>query len=141
MGTVTCKLTGGARFETQIRNHTLIIDGPQSAGGENAGPMPPELMVAALGSCVGMYALIFCQKHGISADGLVVTTNWEKVENPSRIGSMTVEIELPAGIPADKYDAFMKTVEQCMVHNTLCNMPKVQLNLCAQQDSGGCCPG
>jgi putative redox protein len=141
MGTVTCKLTGGACFETQIREHTVIIDGPASVGGGNCGPTPPEMMVAALGSCVGVYALIFCQKHGISAEGLVVTTDWEKAESPARIGRMTVEIVLPAGVPAEKHTAFMKTVEQCLVHNTFHHMPEIQIGLAEPIAAGGCCCG
>ena len=141
MSSITCKLTSGARFATQIRDHTLIVDGPAAIGGEDAGPTPPELVVASLGSCVGMYAIMFCKKHGISTEGMVITTDWEKVENPSRIGSMKVSVELPAGIPEEKFGAFMKTVEQCMVHNTFCNMPAIEINLVEPAATGGCCSG
>jgi len=127
---ITSKLSGGElRFETEIRGHTIVVDLPEDSGGTNTGAMPPELFVTALGTCVGVYAVNFCKKHNISTDGLVVHTDWNKATGPARISDMSVSIELPAGVPQEKYPAFMKTVEQCMVHNTLCEIPKVDIKL------------
>ncbi len=98
-------------------------------GGADAGPMPPELVATALGTCVGIYAVAFCNKHSISTKGMVIHTEWEKVPDPVRIGSMSVGVELPAGIPDEKYEAFMRTIQECMVHNTLCQLPQITLCL------------
>lgn len=140
MEKIISTLTSGVHFETAIRDHTIMVDGPAQVGGKNAGPTPPELVAAALGTCVGIYAVMFCQKHGISTEGMTIETEWEKAENPQRIGRMAVKVALPAGIPADKYDGFMKTVEQCMVHNTLCHMPEISVDLAEPVAvGGGCC--
>lgn len=124
---ITSKLLSGKCFESDIRGHKLIVDVTKEMGGTDAGPMPPELLATSLGTCVGVYAVSFCNKHGISTEGMVVHTEWEKVPDPSRIGSMHVCVQLPAGIPEEKHAAFMRTVEQCMVHNTLCQMPNITL--------------
>lgn len=126
---ITSKLLGGQSFESDIRGHKLIVDVTREMGGTDAGPMPPELVATALGTCVGIYAVSFCKKHNIPTEGMVIQTEWEKVSGPVRIGSMRVCIELPAGIPDDKHEAFMRTVRQCMVHNTLCEMPEITLCL------------
>jgi putative redox protein len=140
MATITCSLKpDGLRFETQIRDYTLQITSPPSVGGENVGPTPPELMVAALGSCVGVYALLFCHKHSISTEGLTVSTDWEKAEHPARIGRMTVSIDLPAGIPTEQHEAFMKTVEACLVHNTFHHTPEITIALTEPAAANGCC--
>ena len=72
---------------------------------------------------------MFCTKHNISTEGLIVHTDWEKAEDPRRIAKMDVVVELPAGIPNEKYVAFMKTIEQCMIHNTFCTCPLISLEL------------
>ncbi|HOF87456.1 MAG TPA: OsmC family protein [Armatimonadota bacterium] len=126
---ITSRFMSGQRFASDIRGHTVITDVTREMGGTDAGPMPPELVATALGTCVGIYAVAFCQKHGIAAEGMVVHTEWEKVPNPDRIGRMRVCVEVPAGIPEHKHAAFMRTVQECMVHNTLCQMPQVTLCL------------
>jgi uncharacterized OsmC-like protein len=126
---ITSKLLEGMQFESDIRGHKVTVDAPVEAGGVNAGPLPPELLVASLGTCIGIYAALFCRKHQISTEGLTVHTDWEKEADPSRVGKIAVIIDLPAGIPDAKRGAFMKTVEQCMVHNTLCQMPVVSVEV------------
>lgn len=126
---ITSTLTSGVSFETDIRGHRVVTDVPKDLGGADAGPMPPELVATALGTCVGIYAINFCTKHHISPEGLTVHTDWEKVADPARIGALHVTIELPAGVPTEKHDAFMKTVEQCMVHNTLSHLPDINIQI------------
>ena len=126
---LTSKLMEGLAFSTDIRGHTIVVDVPPEMGGADTGPMPPELVATALGTCVGIYVVMFCRKYNISTEGLAVHTDWEKGGDPVRIMRMDVSIELPAGVPEDKYDAFMRTVEQCMVHHTFCNIPKINMTL------------
>lgn len=126
---IISRYLGGRAFESDIRGHKLIVDTPVGSAGADAGPQPPELVATALGTCVGIYAAAFCDKHGLSAAGMVIHTDWEKVSDPVRIGRMTVRIELPGGIPAEKLEAFMRTVQACMVHNTLCQIPDIALSL------------
>ncbi|MHB0938215.1 MAG: OsmC family protein [Armatimonadota bacterium] len=127
---ITSKLTGGElRFESEVRGHTMIVDQPAESGGDDTGPTPPELFVTALGTCVGVYAVHFCKKHSISTEGLVVHTDWNKATGPARLSDMSVSIELPAGVPDEKLGAFMKTVEQCLIHNTICHTSHVDIKL------------
>ncbi len=126
---ITNTLVKNKLFATEVRGHTILVDQPVENGGDDQGPTPPEIFVTALGTCVGVYAISFCEKHHIPTDGLTVHTDWEKGTGPTRIAGMTVTIALPAGIPADKYQAFMRTVEQCLIHNTLTHTPEVHIAL------------
>ncbi len=38
-------------FESEIQGHKIIIDAVPEVGGENRGPRPKPLMLAALGGC------------------------------------------------------------------------------------------
>lgn len=126
---ITSTLTGGMRFESVVRGHTVVVDQPLSSGGEDTGPTPPELLAIALGTCVGVYAIFFCQKYGISTEGLTVHTDYEKAANPTRIGTMAVTLDVPAGVAPEHREALLRTVEHCLVHNTLTHSPEVHITL------------
>ncbi len=47
---VTVTLLDNLRHEVRIGGHVLLVDEPHETGGEDAGPSPYELLLAALGS-------------------------------------------------------------------------------------------
>ncbi|WP_037340167.1 OsmC family protein [Saccharospirillum impatiens] len=53
MAEITVQLTraGTTASEARIREHNLVMDRPTEKGGENAGPMGGEALLAALGGC------------------------------------------------------------------------------------------
>ncbi|RMF81158.1 MAG: OsmC family peroxiredoxin [Chloroflexi bacterium] len=53
---------GTYKTTIQIRNHTIVADEPESGGGENAGPMPPEILAGAIGSCMAMTAIAYARR-------------------------------------------------------------------------------
>jgi len=112
-----------------VRGHTVIVDNPVASGGDDTGPTPPELVATALGTCVGIYAVNFCNRHSISTAGMAIHTDFEKVIEPARISSLAITIVLPGGVPAALHGAFMRTVEKCMVHNTLSHPPTITMLL------------
>ena len=121
---LTSKLTNDARFEADLHGFNVVMD-----GNGQEGPSPPEVVVAALAACVGIYAVNFCVKHGIATDGLAVHADWEKAALPARIGKIEIAIDLPAGVPAAHYEAFMKTVEACLIHNSFTHPPEISMRL------------
>jgi putative redox protein len=47
---VTVTLLENLRHEVRVGSHGLVVDEPHEAGGDDAGPSPYELLLAALGS-------------------------------------------------------------------------------------------
>ena len=68
---------GGDRFRIRVRGHEIDVDQPVGDGGEDTAPTPTELFVAGLASCVAFYARRYLARHGLPADGLEVTAEYE----------------------------------------------------------------
>src|SRR5512140_101298 len=89
---------GGLKFAAQIREHRLLVDQPAGVG-ENAGPMPLELLGAGLGTCVALYVHQFLEARHIAHEGMRVEVETQHVRSPSRISVFEVKVVLPQAIP------------------------------------------
>lgn len=118
---------GGLRFVAAVRGHRITTDQPNWAGGSDSAAMPLELMSAALGTCVALYAHQFCATRGIAHEGLRVEVRTESATNPKRIGRFDVRVILPEHIPMQYRPAIERAVRNCPVHNTLMHAPGIDV--------------
>ena len=123
---------GGDRLLIGVRGHELRSDQPIDDGGEDTAPSPTELFLTSLAACVGFYAERFLRRHGLSTDGLVVTCKYAFAANPTRIGEIDLNVEVPA-LPPDRLEAFSRVIEHCTVHNTLRQPPEVRTHVSLAQ--------
>ena|SRR5690242_15451794 len=56
----------GVQFEIKAGQHSLLSDQPVENGGQGGGLTPPELLMAALGSCAAYYALLYVRKRSLA---------------------------------------------------------------------------
>ncbi|WXG47484.1 MAG: OsmC family protein [Candidatus Atabeyarchaeum deiterrae] len=126
---MTVSLIENVKFEAECRGHKLTLDQPVEDGGSDAGMTPVELFVASLGSCIGYFAVVFCQRRKIPPAGMNVKLDWESAEDPHRIGSIDVVINLSARLGEKERAGLLRMVEGCTVHNTLKNKPNVKITL------------
>ena len=125
---MTISYKEGKKFIASCRNHEITIDQPLDNGGKDEGPTPPELFIASLGSCIGVYVLAYCKNAGIKTDGFAINTRWEKAKDPDRIGKIKIDIKLPEDAGKRKA-ALLKVAEHCLVHNTIIHPPKIEIDL------------
>jgi len=60
--TVEATWKGNMKFDTEVNGHHFMMDLPESGGGENAGPRPKPLMLAALAGCTGLDVVSLLKK-------------------------------------------------------------------------------
>ena len=73
MSDVTVTSLGNLRNEVSYgANHTFITDEPIAAGGEDAGPDPYTLILAALGSCISMTTMLYARRKGWPVEKVTV---------------------------------------------------------------------
>lgn len=124
---LTVSHLGADRFAIEIRGHTITVDQPVDAGGDDTAPTPTELLVASLAGCVAFYARRYLVRHDIPTEGLGVTADYAAGGKPNRVTDITVRITPPVGLPAARRAAFLAVASHCTVHNTLSASPTVRI--------------
>ena len=120
---------GGMRFAAQVRSHRVIVDQPERAGGDDAGPMPLELLGTALGTCTALYVQQFLQARGLPSEGMRVEVEQQKASNPSRIGLFVVRVVPPAALPPAYAELLERVARSCPAHGTLAHEAQVLITV------------
>ena len=55
---------GRMQFNALVNGHTLVMDAPPRAGGEDQGPIPKPFVLTALSGCTGMDVIALLRKQG-----------------------------------------------------------------------------
>lgn len=131
MMNVNVQYLGNAQFEVEARGHKVICDQPEANGGDNEGMTPPELLLAALGTCAGYYAAEYFKARKLSTDGLWVRVTADKVKGPARMDHFRIQIDMPTGADGQHIDGVTRAVEKCLVKNTLLATPSIELSVTA----------
>ena len=129
MSTVTVEALGGIRFSASTRGHQIFCNPPAGSNGEETSMNPSELFLSALGFCVGVYIVRFCEKHNITTKGMKIQVLGKGTTDPSRFGKILFEIEIPTPVPEELRDAVIRAAKTCYLHNTLNNPPEMDITL------------
>jgi putative redox protein len=117
-------------FVLGIRDHRVVVDQPKDAGGDDLGPTPTELFVAALAGCVGFYAERYLRRHGLPDEGLCVKAAFTMAEDrPPRVASVDLRVLLPAPIAQERMAALQRVIEHCTVHESIRIAPEVGIRV------------
>jgi len=121
------RLGQGTRVEALIRDHVLLTDQPEKAGGGNAAPNPFELFLASIGTCAGFYVQAFCRKRDIPTDGIELEMTFDRNEETKLIETIHIAVSFPEGFPEQYIPACIKSAEQCTVKKHLQDPPHIVL--------------
>lgn len=120
---------GGTRFDITSGGHTIVTDQPVEDGGQDAGMNPVTLFVGSLASCVAYFVGRACARHKIPCEGFTVEADWSYAEQPHRVGSVSMRINLPAGLTAEQRERLLKVAHGCTVHQSIEVAPAVTIDL------------
>jgi putative redox protein len=128
--------SGSASFAIHTRTHTILSDQPADNGGDDTGMTPPELLLASLGSCAAYYALQYLKARGLADSGVEVSVAAEKLKQPARLGNFHIDVVSPVPLTPEQELALLRSVHQCLVHNTLLSPPKIEIALAVRAPAG-----
>ena len=125
---VTVRSRPGTAFATEIEagDHAWLADEPAAAGGENLGPNPYDLLLAALGSCTTMTLHSYARRKGWPLEAVAVRLWHERHAVPTADGRETTrweeirrEIELSGPLDETQRARLLEIAGRCPVHRTL----------------------
>jgi len=111
---------GGLSFDVELDGHRCKVDADKEFGGEDRGPKPKGLVLAALAGCTGMDVASILRKMRMSWDSLALEVDAEMAdEHPKVYTHITVryvfrgeqldraKIERAVALSRDKYCGVM----------------------------------
>jgi putative redox protein len=64
---------GKMQFNALVNGHTITMDAPERAGGEDNGPIPKPFVLTALSGCTGMDVVALLRKEGRTLTNLDIS--------------------------------------------------------------------
>lgn len=101
-------------FVSEIDQHKLIMDSSTQAGGNDLGPSPKKLLLAALAGCTGMDVISILQKMRVSIAKFEIEVQGTLTEeHPKFYKEMHVTYKLSGhDIPKEKVEKAVKMSEE-----------------------------
>ena len=133
---VLAKLTY-PEFTTQLitDSHEFLADEPKSAGGNNVGPDPYELLCAALAACTAMTMNMYAKRKEWDIEDVAVfvshkRTHCEDCEHnensQAKIDEFTRKIRLSYNLNDEQHSKLLAIADKCPVHKTLASISKIK---------------
>ena len=128
MAEVIVHSVGNLRQEIDGGSHTFYADEPVDAGGDNAGPDPYELLLAALGACTSMTLLLYARRKRWPLEDVEVRLSHRRDyardcedcdAKPVQIDQIERRITLKGDLDQAQRVRLLEIAEKCPVHRTL----------------------
>lgn len=117
---VQSRQVAGLRSEVEARNFLLTVDEAKSLGGQDAGPNPVELVLAAIATCQEVTYRLYADRLGIPLRGVSVSVGGEidlrglfALDPSARAGfrGLDIRVELDSDAPKAELDRLKRTVD------------------------------
>lgn len=120
----------GPGYTTEVKTpyHHLLADEPEEVGGNNLGPTPYDLLMAALGTCTAMTLQMYANRKKWDLKEITVFLDHDKVhrkdgedfeKNVSKVSRFTRYIEILGEVDEEQEQKLIEIADKCPVHRTL----------------------
>jgi len=106
--------------------HTLLVDEPVSAGGEDAGPSPTRLVAAGLASCIAITIEMYAERKGWDVGAVEVGVEVEYDGPVPR--SFDATIRLPEALSDEQRQRLLAVSRKCPVQKVISGATAVELS-------------
>lgn len=114
---------GGKKVDASYKGFTINTDQSEKNGGDGTAPAPFDLFLTSIGTCAGIYVLLFCQKRNISTDNIIVVLSTVRNAETHMIGKIVIDINLPDGFPEKYVKAVISAANLCSVKKHILKAP------------------
>jgi uncharacterized OsmC-like protein len=132
--------SGPSRFGQNISvgPHRLRADEPPDVGGNDEGPNPYELLLAALGTCTGMTVRLYAERKQWPLKGVEVRLAHSRIHaedcaecetKQGMLDRIDAEIIFTGDLSDEQKHRLMEIAEKCPVHRTLISEIQIRTRL------------
>lgn len=125
----------GENYRTRIvaRGHELVADEPAGIG-DDAGPNPYELLLAALGACTSMTLLMYARRKGWPLDGVTIELSHDRVytddsencdDSKALVDRIERKIQLHGPLSDEQRQRLGYIATRCPLDKTLSSAPRI----------------
>ena len=121
-----------SNLQNEVRygdNHTLITDEPAAAGGDDTGPDPYTLLLAALGSCMSITVTIYARRKGWALERVIVRLRQNRIHAADClecgesadgfIHRIQRSVSFEGNLTEEQRERLQQIAHKCPVHKTL----------------------
>ncbi len=134
--TVTAHSLQNLQVQIQASNHHILADEPESAGGEDQGPNPYDLLLSALAACKVMTVHLYARRKQWPVETVSITLNHRKVsanecedcetEGLAKVDIIDCEINFEGELDEAQIKRLAEIADRCPVHRTLTSETKIR---------------
>lgn len=121
------RFPGNKKVTAEFEGYTVLTDQPKDNGGDGSAPAPFDLFMASIGTCAGYFVMAFCQKRGISTEGIELIQKMEWDEDKHLYTKIGLEIRAPKSFPEKYRESLVNAANLCTVKKHLQNPPQFEV--------------
>lgn len=125
---VVCGDAKGFTQEIIVGPHRLVADEPKDVGGDDEGPTPYDLLLAALGSCTSITVTMYARRKSWPLQGITARLRHSRIHatdcaecetKEGKIDRIELDIEFAGPLSDEQRSKLLEIAEKCPVHRTL----------------------
>lgn len=130
--------SSGLNQQITVGRHHLVGDEPADQGGDDAGPNPYDLLLAALGTCTSMTVSLYARRKGWPLEGVAVHLVHSKIHaldcahcetKEGMLDHIDRDLELAGPLSDEQRGRLLEIANKCPVHRTLTSEIDIETRL------------